>query len=463
MTTREMVLFNPIEAVQLAISMKQVVIAVSKEVLKENVDFGKIPGTEKNVLLKPGAERLCSAFKLAPVFEPVSQIEDFERGFFFYRYSCTLVHRETGEVYGRGIGSCNSQENKYGWRWMAMPPSHLDKSVLMTRSATIQELKFAIDKPTTTGKYGKPQEYWDMWKQAIEDGTARKLPNDKARKNGKGEVMETWEMGGVEYRVPNPDVFDLVNTIDKMAQKRALIAATLIATNASEFFTQDMEDFAHDLPKPAAVIVEGEFEDIPQKSVPLTNGRGEPRDVPQPKEAVPAAQTEVKPAEERTGRWADIYKRYTDAHGKDKEQAFRDKAKILFAEGKVPNTMPIPAVIQTVMQALESDANASAIVEGDGMPATWGAVVRAVARHMDGDIEAAKKFIREGLERNAVSADDSADKAKLKLTAILAREAIENGTLEPIEALLAPEDALPVATVAGIDGGTEADPFLDLR
>lgn len=266
--TTSIVPFNPQEAVQLAIAMKQVVVAVSKEVLKEDVDFGKIPGTEKNVLFKPGAERLCAAFKLTPIFEVMSQAEDFERGFFFYRYSCALVHRETGEVYGRGIGSCNSQEGKYGWRWVTTPPSHLDPSTLMTRSGAIQELKFAIDKSEEKGPYGKPAEYWSMWKQAIADGTARRVSNDKARKNKKGEVMETWEMGGIEYRIPNPDVFDLVNTIDKMAQKRALIAATLIATNASEFFTQDMEDFAHDLPKPAAptVIIEGQFEEVaPQK------------------------------------------------------------------------------------------------------------------------------------------------------------------------------------------------------
>jgi hypothetical protein len=37
-------------------------------------------------------------------------------------------------------------------------------------------------------------------------------------------------------------VADVVNTIQKMAQRRALVAATLIATSASEFFTQDVED-----------------------------------------------------------------------------------------------------------------------------------------------------------------------------------------------------------------------------
>lgn len=38
-------------------------------------------------------------------------------------------------------------------------------------------------------------------------------------------------------------IWDSQNTICKMAQKRALVAAVLIGVGASEFFTQDMEDF----------------------------------------------------------------------------------------------------------------------------------------------------------------------------------------------------------------------------
>lgn len=298
MTTSAITLFNPSEAVQLAISMKQVVIAMSNEVLKENVDFGKIPGTDKNVLLKPGAERLCSAFKLAPVFEPVSQVEDFERGFFFYRYSCALVHRETGEVYGRGIGSCNSQENKYGYRWVSTPPAHLDPSTLMTRSGMVREPKFAIDKGETGGKYGKPAEYWQAFRDAIANGTARKVPDQKTKA---GQPMEVWEIGGLEYRIPNPDVFDLVNTIDKMAQKRALIAATLIAVNASEFFTQDMEDFAHDLPKPS-VIIEGEFEDV--TPAPKAVSRPSQPATSAPAKTPASAPAETKPGPESPADWA---------------------------------------------------------------------------------------------------------------------------------------------------------------
>lgn len=37
-------------------------------------------------------------------------------------------------------------------------------------------------------------------------------------------------------------VFDLQNTICKMAQKRAMLAATLVATSGSEFFAQDLEE-----------------------------------------------------------------------------------------------------------------------------------------------------------------------------------------------------------------------------
>lgn len=240
MTATDIAPFNPTEAVALARMMKAVVTEIRREVLKEGVDYGAIPGTDKPVLLKPGAERLCTAFKLYPVFSVVSQIEDWERGIFFYRYECALIHRETGQCYGRGIGSCNSQEGKYGWRWVAQDrvPSHLDLSTLATRNGSFTEFEFAIDKAETTGKYGKPAEYWQAFKDAIANHTAVK----GEKKNARG-MATTWSIGGTEYRIPNIDVFDLVNTIDKMGQKRSLIAATLIATNASEYFNQDLEDF----------------------------------------------------------------------------------------------------------------------------------------------------------------------------------------------------------------------------
>ena len=55
-------------------------------------------------------------------------------------------------------------------------------------------------------------------------------------------------------RIHNPDIADVVNTVQKMAQKRSLVAATLLAVNASEFFTQDIEDAPH---VKSAAAVEG--------------------------------------------------------------------------------------------------------------------------------------------------------------------------------------------------------------
>jgi hypothetical protein len=52
-----------------------------------------------------------------------------------------------------------------------------------------------------------------------------------------------------EKRYRNQDAYMLVNTLQKMAIKRALVGATLQATGASGLFTQDLEDM-DDIPGP---------------------------------------------------------------------------------------------------------------------------------------------------------------------------------------------------------------------
>ena len=123
-------------------------------VMVEGVDFGKIPGTPKPTLYKPGAEKLAEIYGLAPTTEVVNRVEDWQDGFFHYEVRVRLVHKRTGVVVAEGIGSCNSKEKRYR----------------------------------------------------------------------------------------NQDQFTIVNTILKMAKKRALIDATLSATRSSGTFTQDVED-----------------------------------------------------------------------------------------------------------------------------------------------------------------------------------------------------------------------------
>lgn len=226
-----------------AISRYRAIIDFTRQIMKEGIDYGTIPGTEKPTLMKPGAEKLANFFGLTPVFEPVEIIKDWtgqQHGepFFEYQYKCKLYRGDW--LIAEGVGSCNSWEKKYRYRWVTEDevPAHLHLNVLAQRKSSLVEFEFAINKRETSGKYGKPAEYWDSFETAIAAGDARKT----TRKTSSGKELNAWEISSIVYRVPNEDVFSQVNTIDKMAQKRALVAAVLIGVNASEFFTQDLED-----------------------------------------------------------------------------------------------------------------------------------------------------------------------------------------------------------------------------
>ena len=244
--------FMPILDLTLAVQRHDMMVQIAQKLMVKDVDYGQIQGTEKPCLLKPGAEKLCSMFGLSPEFFLEVGTEDwtgkdYGQPFFYYRYKCRLTRN--GILMGEGIGSCNSWESKYRWRWVQEDqlPTGLDKAKTVSRGGRISEFEFAINKAETGGKYGKPAAYWQAFKDAIERGTAACIMKPmKNKPNGE----RAWEMDSTVFRVPNPEIFDQVNTCQKMSQKRALIAGVLIATNASEFFTQDVEDMetVYDVP-----------------------------------------------------------------------------------------------------------------------------------------------------------------------------------------------------------------------
>jgi hypothetical protein len=220
------------------------ILEIRDTVMIESVHYGPpYEGSKKQVLLKPGAEMLVSYFGLRPYWRIRTEVErwDTRDPLFHYRYECELYDIQTGLLVGSGIGSCNSWEAKYRWRWIeeSKLPPNFDKAQSEAVSSTISEFSFSVEKGETTGQYGKPPEYWQRFRDAIANGTARKITKETRKK----EKYDAWEIGGTVYRAPNDDMFSVVNTIDKQAQKRALVAATLVTTGASDLFTQDVEDF----------------------------------------------------------------------------------------------------------------------------------------------------------------------------------------------------------------------------
>ncbi len=150
----------PALSVEDALQRHQVLADYVHQLLREGIDYGRIPGCSKPTLLKPGAEKLIRLFGLTLQFDLISSHVEWQQGLFAYHYRCQLSRR--GLSVAAGDGCCNSRERKF--------------------------------------------------LRQIQDG--------------------------------KQTVFDLQNTICKMAQKRAMLAATLVATSGSEFFAQDLEEQA---------------------------------------------------------------------------------------------------------------------------------------------------------------------------------------------------------------------------
>lgn len=287
--------FLPVMTIEEARERHQAMRAYVNSLMHEGEDFGKIPGTDKNTLLKPGAEKLCTLFGLTKHFELVRSVEDWTgeahggEAFFYYLYRCTL--KRGGQAIAEGDGSANSWESKYRWRWVQAQdvPESVDRARLRKRGGKISEFTFAVDKAETGGKYGKPAEHWQAFKDAVAKGTARKI----RKKTGAGKELDAWEIESVVYRVPNQDVADVVNTVQKMASKRALVAATLMAVNASDYFTQDLEPEAPHGPDEGGYI-DAEYEEAPSRQHPPRQEQPKPAPKQEPA-AKPANQPKPPP------------------------------------------------------------------------------------------------------------------------------------------------------------------------
>lgn len=168
--------------------------------MRVGLDYGLIPGCNKPSLWKPGAEKLLYYNGLSCRLEPTSAcVVGWNDGFFNYEYKAVVFSKRTGTVWAEAFGSCNSKEAKYRYNWYSESK--------LPRGVNKDELE------------------------------------SKKMKSRDGNYF-------LVYKLENDDPYSLVNTFQKMAQKRAMIGACLLATRASENFTQDMEE--DDAPKTEA-------------------------------------------------------------------------------------------------------------------------------------------------------------------------------------------------------------------
>lgn len=144
------------------------------EIMREGIDrdYSVIPGTNKQSLLKPGAEKLMRLFGLGVRFNPMENVFDIVENFAMYSYAAEVYHLKSGTVIAQSEGTANSQEKKYKER----------------KTFTWQN-----GRKTPTGSESIP-------------------------------------------------VADIVNTLKKMAQKRAMVGAVIIAVGASDYFSQDEDE-----------------------------------------------------------------------------------------------------------------------------------------------------------------------------------------------------------------------------
>jgi hypothetical protein len=166
---------------------------VMANVLEDGKDYGKIPGTDKPTLFKPGAEKLMLTFQMAaarPTIEDLSNADEVR-----YRVAVP-IEAQDGRVLAVGLGEASSNEEKYRWRRPVCDEEFADTPEHLRREKWFR------------GRSGE--------------------------KNWKGKQLRT-------------SPADVANTILKMAHKRAFVHGTLLATGASSVFNQDLEDFTAEL------------------------------------------------------------------------------------------------------------------------------------------------------------------------------------------------------------------------
>ena len=212
--------------------------------MEENTDYTRelYGHSKKPSLLDPGAHKLTSFFQSYPDTHIIDHVENREPGKERIKYvvRADIIH-VSGTRIGSGVGSCTTDETKYQYRW-------LTEYKLRDYGYSSKDLKT--------------------------------LPSQE-RKGGGG----TYKV----YRIRNPEILDLDNTILKMATKRAEVDAALSLPGVAGVFTQDIEQYpdalgVNDNQKPEKKPVRAKTGPPPRQQPRKTENTAKVKDPPSPEE-----------------------------------------------------------------------------------------------------------------------------------------------------------------------------------
>jgi hypothetical protein len=212
--TKEIVIANTnIVSVDNVVQQFKMVHELYEKIMVKDEHYGTIPGTKKDTLYKSGAEKLDLLFKLVPKIDEkiMRELGNDHRE---VEITIGLYHKETGLLWGQGIGSCSTKETKFRYREGKRLCSKCGKDSIIKGKE----------------EYGGG---WLCYKKT--GGCGEKFANNDT-------TIINQQVG----RIENTDIADIYNTVLKMAYKRALVSATITATGVSDIFTQDLDDFVDD-------------------------------------------------------------------------------------------------------------------------------------------------------------------------------------------------------------------------
>lgn len=176
-----------------------------RRAMEVGTDFGVIPGTSsKPTLLKPGAEKLCLLFQLSPEYNTIKTFHD--DGHLTVESTCRILSH--GIFRGEASAMCSTREVKYAYRKGERVCPRCGKPAIIKGKA----------------EFGGG---WICW--AKKDGCNAKFADTDAAITSQSVA-----------RVANADIADSFNTVLRLAEKRAFIAAVRLVTGSSSLFDEEI-------------------------------------------------------------------------------------------------------------------------------------------------------------------------------------------------------------------------------